>query len=419
MRFESHTDARRYTTPPSVSTPGVEVRAHDQPVSAPGVAYRTFATVDGCEECYFVIQSSPDRTFEEALAELQTRYCATTERHALSSETVVFTRFYLSDITNQKDALRSSRLLAMVSSGAVSTIEQRPLRGGHIAMLCYHLRPRRGAVRKSVVSDPGDPWRGCCTAHLQHYSLQWNANFAQSDVLDSGAQTQSLLHDFDASLKQGGLSLRRNTVRTWIYVRDIDNHYMGMVNARREYFRHQGLTRDTRYIASTGIQGNALEHSALVSMDALSIGGISEEQIVRMEALDTMPPTIKYGVTFERGLRIRFGDRSHLFVSGTASIDAEGEIMHKGDPCRQASRAIENVRALLAEQGAMLSDMCYIILYLRNPSDSRAVLEVAAEELPPGVPLLTVNGAVCRPGWLVELEGVAAIEDQTDFAPFA
>ena len=68
------------------------------------------------------------------------------------------------------------------------------------------------------------------------------------------------------------MNLRNNTVRTWIYVRDIDNNYKGMVVARREFFTRIGLTNQTRYIASTGIEGKSIKMQSLVSLDSLSIG---------------------------------------------------------------------------------------------------------------------------------------------------
>ncbi len=154
----------------------------------------------------------------------------------------------------------------------------------------------------------------------QHYSLLLTANNT-CDGSGSEKQTEGLFSIHCNTLNKYKMSLQNNTVRTWIYVRDIDNNYKGMVDARRELFSRVGLTEKTRYIASTGIEGKTAQTQLLVTMDSLSIGNLKEEQIVRMEALENLSSTIVYGVTFERGTRIRFGDRSHLYISGTASID--------------------------------------------------------------------------------------------------
>ena len=137
-----------------------------------------------------------------------------------------------------------------------------------------------------------------------------------------------------------------------------------------------------------------------------------------MEALSHLRPTILYGVTFERGLRVRFGDRSHLYISGTASINSQGEVLHEGDAGLQTRRAVENVRALLEAQSATLADLAYVIAYVRNVHDRQQVRKVLDEELGEGTPLVFAEAAVCRPAWLMELEGVAIIHDRSEFPPF-
>lgn len=134
------------------------------------------------------------------------------------------------------------------------------------------------------------------------------------------------------------MTLIDNTIKTWIYIRDIDNHYKGMIESRKAFFMEQGLTPETRYIASTGIGGISKEMDSIISLDDLSISKLKPEQIVPIDALENLAPTIKYGVTFERGILVRFGDRSHLYISGTASIDKNGKVLHISDVKRQTQR---------------------------------------------------------------------------------
>ena len=120
-----------------------------------------------------------------------------------------------------------------------------------------------------------------------------------------------------------------------------------------------------------------------------------------------MNPTVEYGVTFERGRELVFGDRRHLYVSGTASIDTQGQILHVGDVRRQAARAIDNIEALLKASNAVLSDMRHLIVYLRDIADAAVVEAVIAGSALVAVPRIIVRAPVCRPGWLVEMEGMA------------
>ncbi len=167
-----------------------------------------------------------------------------------------------------------------------------------------------------------------------------------------------------------------------------------------------------------GIEGYSREVNSLVAFDAYAIKNLKQEQIIRMEAPENLSPTIKYGVTFERGTRVRFGDRSHLHISGTASIDKNGKVMYLSDVKKQTKRTIDNIKALLAPHGADFNDMAYLIAYIRNFKDRNKVLEVLKKEIPANIPLLLLEGAVCRPAWLVELEGVGIIPDSNDFPEF-
>jgi enamine deaminase RidA (YjgF/YER057c/UK114 family) len=148
------------------------------------------------------------------------------------------------------------------------------------------------------------------------------------------------------------------------------------------------------------------------------MGGLKPEQIVRMQALSNLSPTITYGVTFERGLKVLFGDRAHLHISGTASIDSKGQIMYPGDVQKQTRRTIENIRALLEPHKAGLEDMAYLKVYLRDPENFSTVEKVLSENIPRHIPCLLLEAPVCRPGWLVEIEGTAVTAEQHNYPNF-
>ena len=124
-------------------------------------------------------------------------------------------------------------------------------------------------------------------------------------------------------------------------------------------------------------------------------------------ALENLSPTHIYGVTFERATRMIYGDRSHYYISGTASIDKAGEILHVGDVRTQTERVFDNIEALLAEGNGKLADMKQAIIYLRDGADMNIVKEVVDRRMSPETGRMIVRGPVCRPGWLVEIEGIA------------
>lgn len=234
---------------------------------------------------------------------------------------------------------------------------------------------------------------------------------------DSETQSRALLQHYNDDLESQGLNLADNCLRTWFFVRDIDNNYHGLVVARREYFADHGLTRDTHYIASTGINGNPALPEALVQMDTYTIKGIKPEQITYLKGSSHLNPTAEYGVTFERATRIAYSDRSHVLISGTASIDNKGQILFPEDAAAQAHRMLENIGVLLNEGGTSFNDLTHGIVYLRNASDYEAVKAVVDAQLP-DLPKVYVLAPVCRPGWLVEMECIAIGKGEDGFLPF-
>ncbi|HMA64007.1 MAG: Rid family hydrolase [Fibrobacterota bacterium] len=370
----------------------------------------TYANDSGCAEYYLVCKSCDELTFEEALDDLYDAYIESIEDIGLDETTLQFTRIYVSDISNEYGRLRSSRIYKYLCNGAVSVVEQSPV-FGPVSMLSYHMKSEFSFLNKTRSTSHNG---SVLLTEGLNYRMLWKAG-SISEGNNSAVQTSGIFSSLDTLLNRSRMSVRENTVRTWLYVRDVDNNYKGMVDSRKDYFSKIGLTDKTRYIASTGIEGKMADTKTLVTMDSLSIGNISESQIVRMEALSHMSSTIQYGVTFERGTQIRFGDRSHLHISGTASIDSTGAVVHEYDIRLQTLRTIDNIEALLSKHNASLDCMMYLLVYLRNRKHYQCIGDILTSRIPQHVHCIPVEGAVCRPGWLIEIEGVGIIDDSTEF----
>ncbi|MEK6927618.1 MAG: Rid family hydrolase [Nanoarchaeota archaeon] len=381
-----------------------------------GIISSSFGIGDSNDEYFISITPSSNIHFEETLETICTKYEETMKKDGLSGKTQIFCRLYLSDIANQKNILLSSRLFSIVRLSAYSIVEQCPLYGGKAALLCYHIK--NTMIKKTVSSLDDQIWKNSAEITGKNYNMLYVSNYSEAYPFDSEEQTKEIFLSYNSFLKKHDCSLLKNSLRTWIYVRDIDNHYQGMVKARKDFFKKEGLIPETRYIASTGIEGKSKETSTLVSMDALAISNIDPKQIVRMEARDHLNPTHEYGVTFERGTRIDFGDRSHLYISGTASIDMYGHTIYERDIKKQTERTIENIEALLRNQKSNLTDLVYIIIYLRNSTDHKTVKDILKEKKLDQIPQIMVEGAVCRPEWLVEIEGVAIIQSSSPWPSF-
>ncbi|MDP6046329.1 MAG: Rid family hydrolase [Phycisphaerae bacterium] len=363
-------------------------------------------------EAFVTMCAKPGVSFTEALDDLVARYDAAISQEGLGRDSAALLRFHVSDAHTQATDLLQ-RLKDFSDDALVSIVQQPPASGGKVALEAYHISTDGAAITKQSDST------GLLIGHGPYHSL-WGQLLPQpSDNCSPYNQTEGILNTLSEAMAKHGGTVKDNVIRTWFYVRDIDNNYAGMVDARREWFAEVGMTTDTHYITSTGIEGNVAKPSDLVMLNYLAVLGLDKQQIHFMSALDNLCPTHKYGVTFERGTRITFGDRSHYYISGTASIDNKGDVLHIGDVIKQTERTLENISALMTESGGALEDMKLIIVYLRDRADYQQVDEYLAEHMPKSTAYIIVEGAVCRPTWLIEMDGVA-ITDHCDekFAPF-
>ena len=309
----------------------------------------------------------------------------------LSGAQAVFKRYFLSDAANQTDDVIASD----VTDCAKSIIQQAPLDGTKIALWVYLMTNVQTGIGKSGLYE------------VRHGDFRhlWNGS-AHNMAANSEYQTRLLLSDYVLKLNEQGLKLADNCVRTWFFVQDIDRNYSGVVKARNEVFKTQDLTSDTHFIASTGIGGGNPQVESLVLMDALAIDGLKDGQMHYLYARTHLNPTYEYGVSFERGTCVDFGDRRKVYISGTSSINNKGEILYEGDICKQTVRMMENVEMLLKEADCSYDDVDQMVVYLRDPADYQVVKEIYEQRFPV-LPKVFVNAFVCRPGWLIEMECMA------------
>ena len=263
--------------------------------------------------------------------------------------------------------------------------------------------------------------------HQQHERLHRCFSQWLSAHLDDGTYEHHCRHLLHAdvetlvtyidTLKLFNATLEANCIRTWFFVRDVDTQYNGLVKSRRECFMEQGLTPDTHYIASTGIGGTPADPKALVQLGSYAMTGFQPQQQRYLYALSHLNRTIEYGVTFERGTLMQYGDRNHIYISGTASINNKGEVIHVGDIVNQTYRMWENVEKLLEEGGMTYDDVMQIVVYLRDGADYQIVQKLFEEKFP-HIPYVITLAPVCRPTWLIEMECVAVKTAKNDFPDF-
>ena len=117
--------------------------------------------------------------------------------------------------------------------------------------------------------------------------------------------------------------------------------------------------------------------------------------------------------SFSRGMRIDLNGLTILLISGTASIDEQGQTVHVGDFRAQLQRTYQNITGLLESEGCTWHDIVRTTCYLRdidrdydafNEERTKFFAEQGLDPLPAST---GIEAHLCRPELLVEIEAIA------------
>ena len=99
------------------------------------------------------------------------------------------------------------------------------------------------------------------------------------------------------------------------------------------------------------------------------------------------------------------------------SSDASGKLVGEGNFEAQAEQVFRNLKIAVEAAGATMADIVKLNIYLVAEVDQAEVPKLRAirdryvnVEKPPASTLVVVS-RLARPGWLIEIEAVAAIDD--------
>jgi 2-iminobutanoate/2-iminopropanoate deaminase len=143
------------------------------------------------------------------------------------------------------------------------------------------------------------------------------------------------------------------------------------------------------------------------------IGGIEQVAKRGISAPQALNEAGEYGSSFSRGLRIDLNGLVILLISGTASVDENGNTVHVGDFRAQCRRTYRNITALLAAEGATWKDIVRTTCYLRDIERDYAAFNeertafFRQQGLDPLPASTGIQAILCRPDLLVEIEAIA------------
>ena len=257
----------------------------------------------------------------------------------------------------------------------------------------------QGTVPQSIVLDGHVVGTVYEDAWARHVSLGGLIGHRTGEP--AGEQARRVFADMDEALARGGMDFAC-TIRTWFYNRDILAWYKDFNSVRTAFFQghrvFDGLVPASTGIGATNPFGSAL-NAALIAVKP------KNREVCAMAVPSPLQcPALAYGSSFSRAVEVKWPDHRRLYISGTASIDADGKTVFQGDVKAQVAQTMKVVKALLESRGMDWTDAVRGIAYFRNADDAPLFQHYCLDAGLPPLPVIVTNNVICRDDLLFEIE---------------
>lgn len=373
--------------------------------------------IDGASgtKAYVCVRPEPRGGVESQAQQVYERLGRLLKELGATPQAVVSEKLFLADITDVDSvgAARDAVYGLQLQRPATTWVQQPPCPSEQRlelqARVLYASRAGHDVRLQSLAAELGaGQARRVSSQGYEHYYAHNITGGETGDGLDAAAQMADVFERAQSLLMAQGLTFR-DVIRTWLYLPDMEGDYGELNRVRTGFFDRVGVRHPP---ASTGIQGGVHPADRRLSMDLYALGGDTTFDVRLMHA-PTLNEAWSYGSSFARGMEVTRRDRTVLYVSGTASIDEDGQVVAVGDIEGQVRRMLQNVEALLAGSQATPADLVRATTYLKDPAYQADFARIWREGgWPLEIPHTVCVADVCRPDWLCEIE-VAAVLPRT------
>jgi enamine deaminase RidA (YjgF/YER057c/UK114 family) len=268
-----------------------------------------------------------------------------------------------------------------------------------------------------TISDQGKAvGRGWCRQETTFLLLQniQGLVIGPQEVNTPSLQTKRLIRRAEKILESQGASFR-DVARTWFYLADILAWYPEFNRSRTAVYDQFGILpgQDNgrlRLPASTGINGK-VPTGAAGALDLFAVvGHKASRPLVKQLSNPGQQDAFQYGSAFSRGALLQQPDVSLIQVSGTAAIDEQGRSLYPGDVRAQIDCTFDKIAALIAQEGARLTDIAAACVFVKRPEDALAYQERSAARGLENLPIVIMVADVCREELLFEIDAEVAFD---------
>lgn len=224
-------------------------------------------------------------------------------------------------------------------------------------------------------------------------------------------QTINMFEKVNEIIKNKGFEFK-DIVRTWIYLNDILKQYDEFNLARNKKFKDfklipgeiEGDSFEEVFMpASTGIDCDNIFGSAGV-MDVLAVKKKNKDVEIRNETGVVQKAAYRYGSAFSRAMVVKDKKNKFMYLSGTASINDQGETVFLDDIEKQIKKTGEVINALLKSEGLNVDDIYEGTVFLKKPEYYGAFVKYCINEKWSHLPFIITVADVCRDDLLFEID---------------
>ncbi len=144
--------------------------------------------------------------------------------------------------------------------------------------------------------------------------------------------------------------------------------------------------------------------TALVSLALLAAPAVFGQGVERINPEGMTQPTAYHHL-------VKVGNL--LFIAGQVALDPKGNLVGENDMKAQVRQVLENLKTVLASQGADYSNVVRINIFTTDIGRFREAADVREDYFrgnPPASTLVQI-ARLASPGFLVEIEAVAALKE--------
>lgn len=219
--------------------------------------------------------------------------------------------------------------------------------------------------------------------------------------LSRTAQTTEILAEMEGILQIAKMTFS-NVLRTWFYNDNILDWYHDFNVVRTRFFQERRVF-DGLLPASTGVGGRNAAGAALIA-GLLGVESKSSEVKAVEIPSPLQSPAPDYGSSFSRAVELQTPDHRRVYVSGTASIDGDGNTVFIDDAAAQVKQTMQVVQAILKSREMDWSDVVRSLVYFKRPDDAPLFRRYLENNAIGRFPAVIVENDICRDNLLFEIE---------------